>query len=652
MPTNSVYDLQIDTTSSGLSNIMNGVIKFTSFSNSNMVLTTTNVIEGANLYYTDARVNANTEVAKGVTAFGWGNHGTAGYLLATSYNDYTTAGLATTSYVNTQDNLKLNLSGGTLTGVVNTNSAINTSSVLASSTSTKSSIDLTGGIIYANASTNSISVDMINRNLINASGVIVGSYNGAVMQSFITPVNDTDVANKAYVDSMASGLKWKTAVVAATTANITLSGLQTIDGIALSSGDRVLVKNQTNQTQNGIYEASASGWVRSTDSDTGTEILNSAMLITSGTINAGSQWTCSNTGTITVGTTNITYTQISGGSASYYAGTGLTLSGNTFNITTNGVTNNLFRQSAGVSVVGNSTNTTANVADISAGADNQMLLRRSNSLVFGTLVATDIPALDMSKITTGNLSVSRLTGYNDYTTASLVYTVNTITPSLGNVTLTTDNVAQGSTNRYYADSLVDANSNVINAITAFGWGNHATAGYIKNSNYYTSQATLTLTSAGSAQSYSSLLSPTSVGTNTINANTLSVGDIVQIRMGGYMNVNTTGTFSMKVMFGSVTLSTNTNYVISSPKSNNYIEMDFQFIVRSIGASGTLIGNGALWSSMGGSGTISSPTLTELNMTSTAIVNTTINNAVDVQISWLSGFQGDINITTAYIKKVQ
>ncbi len=652
MATNSIYDLQIDTTSSGLSNIMSGVIKFTSFSNSNMVLTTTNVIEGTNLYYTDARVNANTEVAKGVTAFGWGNHGTAGYLLATSYNDYTTAGLATTSYVNTQDNLKLNLTGGTLTGVVNTNSAINTSSVLASSTSTKSSIDLTGGNIYANASTNSVSVDIINRNLINASGVIVGSYNGAVMQSFITPVNDTDVANKAYVDSMASGLKWKTAVVAATTANITLSGLQTIDGIALSAGNRVLVKNQTNQTQNGIYDASASGWTRSSDSDTGAEILNSAMLVVGGTVNAGSQWTCSNSSAITIGTTNITYTQISGGSASYYAGTGLTLSGNTFNITTNGITNNLIRQSAGVSVIGNSTNTNANVADISAGADNQMLLRRSNSLVFGTLVATDIPALDMSKITTGNLSVSRLTGYNDYTTASLVYTVNTVVPSLGNVTLTTDNITQGSTNRYYADSLVNANANVINAITAFGWGNHATAGYVKNGKFYTSQATLTLSSSGSAQSFSSLLSSTMVGSNTIASNNLAVGDVIEITMGGYMNVNTTGTFSLRVLFGAVTLSTNTNYVISSPKSNNYIELRYSFIVRSIGTSGTVIGNGALWSSMGGSGTISSPTLTELDMTSTAIVNTTISNAVDVQISWLSGFQGDINITTAHIKKVQ
>jgi hypothetical protein len=223
---------------------------------------------------------------------------------------------------------------------------------------------------------------------------------------------------------------------------------------------------------------------------------------------------------------------------------------------------------------------------------------------------------------------------------------------LGNVTLTTDNITQGSTNKYYSDSLVNLNANVINGVTAFGWGNHATAGYIKSGVYYNSTATLTLTSSGSSQSFTSLFSSTSIGTNSITGNTLAVGDIIQIRMGGYMNVNATGSFSMKVLMGSVTLASNNNYIISSPKANNYIEIDFEFVVRSIGASGTVIGNGALWSSMGGTGMISTPTMTELPMTSTAIVNTTINNIVDVQISWISGFQGDINITTACVKKVQ
>jgi hypothetical protein len=590
-------------------------------------------------------------VAKGVTSFGWGDHSTAGYLLSSSYNDYTTAGLATVSYVNIQDNLKLNLTGGSLTGVVTTNSALTTSSVIASTTASKSSIDLTNGTIYANTSSSSVSIDIINRNLVNSAGVSVAGFAGAVLQSFITPVNGTDVVNKSYVDSLVSGISWKTAVVAATTSNITLSGTQTIDGRSLNIGERVLVKNQNTGSENGIYDVASSIWTRSTDSDVDTEILHSAVLILYGTINVGTQWTNTNT-SITLGTTPITYVQLSGGSTSYYAGTGLTLIGNTFSVPTNAITNTLFRQSVGVSVIGNATNSTSNVGDITAGADNQILVRRSNTLVFGTLVASDIPALDMSKITTGNLSVTRLTGYNDYTTASLVYSVNTITPSLGNVTLTTDNITQGSTNKYYSDSLVNLNANVINGVTAFGWGNHATAGYIKSGVYYNSTATLTLTSSGSSQSFTSLFSSTSIGTNSITGNTLAVGDIIQIRMGGYMNVNATGSFSMKVLMGSVTLASNNNYIISSPKANNYIEIDFEFVVRSIGASGTVIGNGALWSSMGGTGMISTPTMTELPMTSTAIVNTTINNIVDVQISWISGFQGDINITTACVKKVQ
>jgi hypothetical protein len=545
----------------------------------------------------------------------------------------------------------LNLTGGSLTGVVTTNSALTTSSVISSTTASKSSIDLTNGTIYANTSSSSVSIDIINRNLVNSAGVSVAGFAGAVLQSFITPVNGTDVANKSYVDSFLSGVSWKTAVIVATTTNIALSGTQTIDGRSLNIGDRVLVKNQNTGSENGIYDVASSIWTRSSDSDVNTEILRSAVLVLYGTTNAGTQWTNTNT-SITLESTPITYAQLSGGTASYYAGTGLTLIGNTFSVPTNAITNNLIRQSIGVSVIGNATNTTSNVGDITAGADNQILVRRSNTLVFGTLVASDIPALDMSKITTGNLSVSRLTGYNDYTTASLVYSVNAITPSLGNVTLTTDNIAQGSTNKYYSDSLVNLNANVINGVTAFGWGNHATAGYIKSSVYYNSTATLTLTSSGSSQSFTSLFSNTSIGTNSITGNTLVVGDIIQIRMGGYMNVNATGSFSMKVMLGSVTLASNNNYIISSPKVNNYIEIDFEFVVRSIGASGTVIGNGALWSSMGGVGMISTPTMTELSMTSTAVVNTTINNIVDVQISWISGFQGDINITTACVKKVQ
>ena len=80
-----------------------------------------------------------------------------------------------------------------------------------------------------------------------------------------------------------AGLSWKNAVKVATTTNIALSGLQTIDGYAISSGDRVLVKNQSTPSQNGIYIASSGAWTRSTDTDSATEIEQMAVYVKEGT---------------------------------------------------------------------------------------------------------------------------------------------------------------------------------------------------------------------------------------------------------------------------------------------------------------------------------------------------------------------------------
>ncbi|MGH7240356.1 MAG: hypothetical protein ACREHG_09895, partial [Candidatus Saccharimonadales bacterium] len=136
-------------------------------------------------------------------------------------------------------------------------------------------------------------------------GIITGPINYGS-----TPVASSELVNKAYVDALASGLSWKDAVVAATTANITLSGLQGIDGVSVSSGQRVLVKNQSDSTENGVYIAASGAWSRSTDATTGTQIKGMAVYVDAGGVtNGGTQWVNSNTSAITVGTTGITYTQ-------------------------------------------------------------------------------------------------------------------------------------------------------------------------------------------------------------------------------------------------------------------------------------------------------------------------------------------------------
>ena len=150
---------------------------------------------------------------------------------------------------------------------------------------------------------------------------------GATVTGLPTPVSSSDAANKGYVDSAVNGLSWKEAVQIATTANITLSGEQTIDGIT-TSASRVLVKNQTDQTTNGIYVSAAGAWSRSTDANTGLELQGAAVFVEEGTTQANAGWV-QTTDPVTLGTSNIVWSQFSG-AGSYVAGTGLTLIGNTF----------------------------------------------------------------------------------------------------------------------------------------------------------------------------------------------------------------------------------------------------------------------------------------------------------------------------------
>jgi len=152
-----------------------------------------------------------------------------------------------------------------------------------------------------------------------------GTMTGALTLSG-APTQDLHAATKAYVDNVSAGLNFHPPVRVATTANITLSGTQTIDGVSVAAGDRVLVKDQTNQTQNGIYVVASGAWSRATDADnspTGEIAGGDFTFVLNGTVNAGFGYVCSNTSAITVGTTNITYAPFNAGQT-VTAGTGLT----------------------------------------------------------------------------------------------------------------------------------------------------------------------------------------------------------------------------------------------------------------------------------------------------------------------------------------
>jgi hypothetical protein len=146
------------------------------------------------------------------------------------------------------------------------------------------------------------------------------------------PQGAQDAVTKAYVDLTVQGLEPKQSVRAASTANIaTLSGPMTLDGVALVAGDRVLVKDQTTASQNGIYVVAAGGWARSIDADVWGELVSAYVFVESGTVNADMGYLSTVDPGGTLGTTAVTFVQFTA-AGQILAGAGLTKSGNTLDV--------------------------------------------------------------------------------------------------------------------------------------------------------------------------------------------------------------------------------------------------------------------------------------------------------------------------------
>jgi hypothetical protein len=236
------------------------------------------------------------------------------------------------------------------------------------------------------------------------------SVNNQRIISVATPTSGTDAANKSYVDSVGAGLDPKASVRAASTGPVTVTYSATggtsgrgqitavtnsIDGVTLAAGDRVLLKNQATGAQNGIWVVTTVGtgangvWDRATDFDADAEVTSGAFTFVEQGTQGASGWVLSTANPIIIGGsggTSLAFTQFSGGAA-YLAGNGLTLSGQTFAV--GGTTGRI--------LVG------ATTVDIDPGYVGQTSITTLGTIATGTWNAT---AIAIAKGGTGGTSVA------------------------------------------------------------------------------------------------------------------------------------------------------------------------------------------------------------------------------------------------------
>ena len=254
--------------------------------------------------------------------------------------------------INTPD-----IDGGAIDGAIigaNTRAAGSFTTVNANSTVTVQSLTdgtatLTGGGLtgVGNLSVDNINVNGNSITTTNSNGALVLSPNGTGTVTVPSGYKDrsgfgtTSLVTKEYVDAVKVGLDFKDSVKVASTADVTISGPgAAIDGISLSSGDRVLLKNQTTASQNGIYSwnGAASAMTRTTDADASSEVTSGMFVfVEQGTVNADQGFVLTTDGTITVGSTSLSFTQFSG-AGQIVAGDAITKTGNQLDVNDDNIT--------------------------------------------------------------------------------------------------------------------------------------------------------------------------------------------------------------------------------------------------------------------------------------------------------------------------
>lgn len=248
------------------------------------------------------------------------------------------------------------------------------------------------------------------------------------------PVNPLEPATKQYVDNNRAGLDAKDSVKCVATSNITLSGLQTIDGYSVQVGDRVLVTGQTTQSANGIYLAGTGAWTRTTDFNSAATITPGAFtFVEQGTAYANSGFVLQTTGgTVAVGTTSLTFAQFSG-AGEIINGNGIGKSGNTLSV----------NATARFTFTGNALDLADSGVGASGGTYTKLTVDRYGRVTGGaTATAADVGAQAASTELSGLAGLSA-NGF-PVRTAAGTYTSRSLTAPAAGLTITNPDGVNGS----------------------------------------------------------------------------------------------------------------------------------------------------------------------------------------------------------------
>ena len=457
------------------------------------------------------------------------------------------------------------------------------------------------------------------------------------------PTSALQLATKQYVDAVAEGLHVHAACAAATTgtlasitggtvtynngtagvgATLTLSvALTVLDGYTLLNGDRVLVKNEATQANNGIYTWATGGLVltRATDFDTAAEMASGDFtFVINGTLYANTGWVQTDPVTI-VGTSPVTWIQFSGAGA-YTAGTGLTLTGTQFSITNTAVTAGAYGSASSVP------NYTVNAQGQLTLASNTAIAINANQITSGTLPVAN----GGTGRTVGNYSVyanevhvSNLSGNDTTGDGTLINPVATITKALTLLTATSRTVIVHP--GVYAESpTVSSTNTTITTLELTGANTELTGTLTLSAAARISglkMANLTMTGSGSAY-----ISNCTVDTRVIKSGSNYV-EIINSELQCTLGVQISGA-------GTVSIVGNKCWAVavSNASANVLIKDCFQVLTPSVTAGTLQIDGSAIFAASPASNAVTSSAGTFITLANSFVLNSAGNNVERVSLA--------------------